>query len=137
MRKKKKLSVTKVQEAFNKAIVRRDSMCMVRNGDACSGGLQCSHFFPVGGNSGLRFYPYNAFAQCAGHHLAHHNRDPLFYSRWMQSHCPAELKWMESVRGIPVRYTQAVLAEIYEACNNDNLYEVRRIIRSLYVAESR
>ena len=130
--KKKKLSITKVQEAFNKAIVRRDSACMVKNDSPCSGQLQCSHFFPVGGNSGLRFYPYNAFTQCASHHITHHNRDPLFYAEWMQIHCPEELKWMESVRGLPVRYTQAVLMEIYQACMNDNLFEVQRIVRGLF-----
>ena len=130
---KKKISVSKVQEAFNKAIVRRDSRCMVKNDSPCSGQLQCSHFFPVGGNSGLRFYPYNAFTQCAGHHMSHHNRDPLFYSRWMQTHCPEELSWMESVRGIPVRYSQVVLGEILDACKSDDLDEVRKIVRGLFV----
>ena len=130
---KKKLSVSKVQEAFNKAIVRRDSRCMVRNDSPCSGQMQCSHFYPVGGNSGLRFYPYNAFTQCAGHHIAHHNRDPLFYSKGMQIHCPEELSWMESVRGIPVRYSQVVLGDILTACKADDLEEVRRIVRGLFL----
>lgn len=130
---KKKISVSKVQEMFNKAIVRRDSRCMVKNDSPCSGQFQCSHFYPVGGNSGLRFYPYNAFTQCAGHHMSHHNRDPLFYSKWMQIHCPEELAWMESVRGIPVRYSQVVLGEILAACKADDLEEVRRIVRGLFV----
>lgn len=129
---KKKLSVSKVQEAFNKAIVRRDMACMVKNENPCSGQLQCSHFYPVGGNSGLRFYPYNAFAQCAGHHMSHHNRDPLFYSKWMQIHCPDELAWMESVRGVPVRYSQYVLSCIYESCKEDDLETVREIVRELF-----
>lgn len=130
--KKKKLSISKVQEAFNKAIVRRDSACMVKNDNPCSGQLQCSHFYPVGGNSGLRFYPYNAFTQCAGHHFSHHNRDPFFYPKWMQEHCPEELKWMESVRGIPVRYSQYVLSCIYESCKEDDLETVREIVRELF-----
>lgn len=130
--KKKKLSISKVQEAFNKAIVRRDSACMVKNDNPCSGQLQCSHFYPVGGNSGLRFYPFNAFTQCAGHHFSHHNRDTLFYPKWMQEHCLEELKWMESVRGIPVRYTQAVLFDIYNACKTDNLMALVDIVRGLF-----
>ena len=127
-----KIRIGKVQEAFNKAIVRRDKMCVVMNEERCSGSLQCSHFFPVGGNSCLRFYPLNAFAQCAGHHLAHHNRDPLFYAKFMDLYFPDELHWMEINRGRVVRYTQAVLAEILEACNADNLDKVREIVRGLF-----
>ena len=136
-RRRTKLTAAKVQTEFNRAIVRRDMACMVRDGSPCSivdkdHPLQCSHFFPIGGNSGLRFYPYNAFAQCAGHHFSHHNRDPLFYSKWMQTHCPEELAWMESVRGLPVRYSQYVLSCIYESCKEDDLETVREIVRELF-----
>jgi len=129
---KKKIRISKVQEAFNKAIIRRDQRCMVANEFPCSGGLQCSHYYPVGGNSCLRFYPWNAYAQCAGHHLAHHNRDPLFYTQWMQLNHAKELYWMENVRGKSVRYTQIILQEIYENCVNDRLDTVAEIVRSLF-----
>ena len=129
---KKKIRISKVQEAFNKAIVRRDMRCMVANELPCSGQLQCSHYYPVGGNSCLRFYPGNAYAQCAGHHLAHHNRDPLFYTQWMQLNRARDLYWMESVRGKTVRYTQVILGEIYEACQKDDLEKVAEIVRGLF-----
>ncbi len=132
MRGRKHIRISKVQEAFNKAIVRRDRACMIKNDNPCSGQLQCSHYYPVGGNSGLRFFPYNAYAQCAGHHLAHHNRDPLFYTQWMQLNHPDELYWMESVRGRPVRYTQHILQYIYEACEADALDTVAKIVRGLF-----
>ena len=127
-----KLTVKKVQIEFNKAIIRRDSICMVRDGNPCSGQLQCSHFFNVGGSSGLRFYPYNAWCQCASHHITHHRRNQRFYDKWMDLHCPAEVEWMESVMGKPVRYTQAVLREILDACKKDDLETVRKIVRELF-----
>ena len=130
--KHKKIRISKVQEAFNKAIIRRDMGCMIKNETPCSGQLQCSHYYPVGGNSCLRFYPFNAYAQCAGHHLAHHNRDPLFYTQWMQLNHPKELYYMESVRGKCVRYTQLVLNEIYTKCQADDLDGVAEVVRGLF-----
>jgi len=130
--RKKGLTLSKVQTLFNRAIIERDRQCMVQNGDRCSGQLQCSHFYPVGGNSGLRFYPYNAFAQCAGHHLAHHNRDPKFYAEWMMKNHPEELEWMDSVRGKPVRYNKFVLTDIYAHLCADDLESVRVIVRGLF-----
>ena len=130
--KHKKIRISKVQEAFNKAIVRRDRGCVIADDTPCSGQLQCSHYFPVGGNSSLRFYPFNAYTQCASHHLAHHNRNPLFYTEWMQRNMMEELCWMESVRGKSVRYSQAVLGAIYTACMNDDLDVVRTIVRGLF-----
>lgn len=128
----KKLTAKKVQVEFNKAIVRRDLTCMVRDANPCSGQLQCSHFYPVGGNSGLRFYPYNAWCQCAGHHFSHHGRNQRFYNKWMEQHCSEELEWMESVMGKPVRYTQIVLRDIMDACKRDDLDSVRDIVRGLF-----
>lgn len=126
----KKLTTSQVQRAFNAAVLRRDKICRVRDDTPCGGGLQCSHFYPVGGNGGLRFYPENAYAQCAGHHFAHHNRNPAFYHEFMELR-PDELEWMQSVRGRPVRWTQETLRAIYDACRKDNLREVRRIVRKL------
>lgn len=129
---KKHIGLSKVQQAFNKAIVRRDGHCRIQDGaGCCAGGLQCSHFFPVGGNSGLRFYPYNAFCQCAGHHFTHHSRDPVFYYHWLKRTYPDELAWMTKVRGTPVRYSQSILYQIYESCSADDLDAVRSIIRGL------
>lgn len=121
-----------VQKAFNRAVVRRDKTCRVGDGSPCAGDLQCSHFFPVGGNSGLRFYPANAYAQCAAHHFSHHNRDPAFYHVWMAANAAGELEWMERVRGRSVRYTQAILREIMRACDADDLDAVAAIVRGLY-----
>ena len=137
MKKKRKIKTAAVQREFNAMITRIGKRCWVKDETPCSGPLQCSHFFPVGGNGGLRFYPFNAFAQCAGHHIAHHQRNPLFYTRWMQLNYPDELEWMESVRGRTVRYTQEVLENILFMCRENKVWELRDYIRSLYVAESR
>ena len=132
MKKKRKIKTTAVQAEFNAMIKRLGKRCWVKDDTPCSGQLQCSHYFPVGGNGGLRFYPFNAFPQCAGHHITWHQRNPLFYTRWMEINYPEELIWMESVRGIPVRYTQEVLADIMELCRNDKVWELRDYIRSLF-----
>ena len=109
----KKISITRLQTKFNKMIVERDSICQVRDGrNSCAGQLQASHFFPVGANSVLRFYPFNCFGQCAGHHLAHHNRDPLFYAEWIKAKYPEELEFMRVAKNKTIRYNQTVLAEI-------------------------
>ena len=71
---KNKISLPKVQEAFNSAIKRRDRRCMVRDYEPCCGQLECSHFFSVGSSPALRFYPPNAYTQCQKHHWKHHNK---------------------------------------------------------------
>ena len=134
-RRTAKLTAAKVQVEFNAMIRRRDGRCMVNYGscDAPEKDIQCSHFYSVKGNGGLRFYPYNAWGQCSRHHLIHHNTDSYMYAKWMEKHCPEELKWMESVRGKPVRYTQIVLREILDACKADDCERVRKIVRGLFV----
>lgn len=127
---KTKLTAKKVQIAFNKAICERDKQCTISTAD-CAGRLECSHFFPVGGNGGLRFYPGNAYAQCSGHHLTHHNRDPLMYAQWMQKNHKADLEWMESVRGKPVQYTQPVLRDIQNMCKDGLLTALTLYIEEL------
>ena len=130
--KKKKLKSFDVQKSFNSAIIRRDKVCRVIDGNSCcSGRLQCSHFFTVGGNGALRFYPFNAFAQCASHHLAHHHRNPLFYAQFMQHNYAEELEFMERVRGKPLHYSQEILFKIKDFCDNDNLLELRNYLREL------
>ena len=129
---KKQKTIQQVQKDFNRAIVRRDGFCRVQDHRTlCKGILQCSHFFPVGGNSCLRFYPYNAFAQCAGHHLTHHNRDPKFYTEWMLEFYSLELDWMDSVRGKNLRYNQEVLEKISNFCKKDKLQELAEYIKEI------
>ena len=70
--RKNKISLDKVQEAFNSAIKRRDMRCMIRDFEPCCGQLECSHYYTVGSSPSLRFYPPNAYAQCQKHHLKHH-----------------------------------------------------------------
>lgn len=132
-----KITLVRVQKEFNAMVCRLGKVCRVTDGSPCSGGLQCSHFFPVGGNGGLRYYPFNAFPQCAGHHFSHHQRNPLFYAEFMQDNYPEELEWMESVRRNPLRYTHEVLRTILSLCVHNKVWELRDYIRSLYVAESR
>lgn len=130
--KKKKIKLTDVQKEFNRMIVRRDKFCRVRdNIYHCKGNLQCSHFFTVGANSSLRFYPYNAFTQCAGHHLAHHHRDPLFYARYMQDNWASELEFMEPARKVVVHYSQENLAEIIKLCKQDEWFALGEYIKNL------
>lgn len=131
--KGEKLSATKVQNAVNAAIRRRDGACMVRDGrHECAGCLTASHFFSRGGNGALKYYPFNIFTQCLGHHGIHErnqeNQDPAFYARWLERHYPEELAWMESARFVVIRYTQALLAEIYEAAKSDRLDDLAEII---------
>lgn len=130
-KKKGHLSITKVQTAFNDAIRRRDNMCRVRDERPCAGGLQCSHFYPVGSNNTLRFYPHNAYGQCAGHHLSHHNRNPAFYFRWITEVYPTQVNYMESVRHKTIKYTQEVLKTIYEYCITDNLDDLEYYLKEL------
>lgn len=133
-RRTTKLTAAKVQVEFNAMIRRRDGRCMVNYGscDAPEKDLQCSHYYRVKSNGGLRFYPYNAWTQCSKHHMIHHEVDDDMYPEWMRIHCPEELEWMRSVRGRPVRYTQLVLREILEACKRDDAEAVRKIVRGLY-----
>lgn len=139
MRKKgtKKILITRLQSKFNKMIVERDLICQVRDGkNFCSGQLQASHFYPVGANNVLRFYPFNCFCQCASHHFAHHNRDPLFYSEWIKAKYPEELEFMSVAKNKSIRYNQVVLAEIDRIISSQkSAYlrseELARYIRSL------
>lgn len=134
--KKKKIKITDVQREFNRAIVRRDKMCKVRdNYSSCAGSLQCSHFYTVGGNSALRFFPCNAHTQCAGHHIRHHHHDPLFYARYMQAQHAEDLQLMERLRGKVCRYSQDVLERIFDFSKNDELKKLQNYIIELLEGE--
>jgi hypothetical protein len=122
-RKTKKLTPTKVQIEFNAAIRRRDCNCVMSHSEH-SGQLQASHFFTVGGNGALRFYPPNVHAQCAKHHHNEfHHDNPMPYARWMQEHVQ-EFSWMEDNRKREIKYNQQVLSEILAYCMSDNLIEL-------------
>ena len=131
-KKVKKLTVTKVQDAVNKAIRERDGQCINSDGSCC-GRLEASHFFGKGGNGGLRFYPLNIHGQCSKHHFDHHQRNPLCYVRWMQENCPEDLEWMESARRRVVKYSQPVLRDILDMARRGALDELTEYIRALII----
>lgn len=122
-KKVKKLTAAKVQVAVNAAIRRRDGECIVRDGKhECAGCLTASHFYSVGGNGCLRFYPLNIFTQCFGHHGIHErNQDPVFYHAWMIEHNSGALEFMERVRGSVIKYDQETLRIIKDYAEEDRL----------------
>jgi gamma-glutamylcyclotransferase (GGCT)/AIG2-like uncharacterized protein YtfP len=122
-KKTKKLSVVKVQVAVNAAIRRRDGRCVVTDDKhACAGVLTASHFYSVGGNGCLRFYPPNIHAQCFGHHGIHErNQDPVFYHAWMMYNYPSTLEFMNTSRGTVIKYDQDTLRHIKELSDTDQL----------------
>lgn len=128
--RRNKISLGKVQDAFNAAIRRRDSMCMVRDYEPCSGPLECSHFHTVGGNPALRFYPPNAYAQCRKHHWNHHNGNGGFYAEWIAARHPSDSQYMMSKRHGYIKYTDELKAEIIRLCDNDRLDDLKALIES-------
>ena len=133
-KKTKKITVTKVQDAVNAAIRRRDGHCVTAD-MTCCGNLEASHFYAKGGSSGLRFYPPNIHCQCSKHHFDWHNRDQLTYATWMQRNVE-QLDWMSRVRSRPVKYSQAVLKDIYDLAMNDELSRLTNYIRNLITGAS-
>lgn len=122
-RKTRKLTISKVQMEFNAAIRRRDGACVMCHSEH-AGPLQASHFFTVGGNGAMRFYPDNVHAQCAKHHHAEfHHDNPLPYARWMEANVQS-FSWMEDNRKREIKYNQQVLAEILAYCQADELVEL-------------
>ncbi len=126
--RKNKISLDKVQEAFNSAIKRRDMRCMVRDFEPCCGHLEASHFFTVGSSSALRFYPPNCYAQCQRHHFNHHNKEEPFYLNWISQNHFMEWQLMESLRHRYIKYTDKLKAEIIRLCNADKLDELKELI---------
>ena len=127
------IKTQKVQLAFNHAIVRRDNRCRIRDYEPCSGRLECSHFHTVGSTNALRFYPYNAFAQCSLHHHNHHTKkeDKDMYRNWLLENYPKEFAYMESVKNNYIKYTDEVKANIISFCNNDNLEGLADYLKEL------
>lgn len=128
--RKNKISLAKVQEAFNSAIKRRDMRCVIRDYEPCSGQLECSHYHTVGSSPSLRFYPPNAYAQCQKHHWNHHNKkesSEVYHKYLMHCHMYYLLK-MESMRNCYIKYTDELKAEIIRLCNADELDELTELI---------
>jgi len=131
--RKRKISLTKVQEAFNSAIKRRDGQCMIRDYEPCSGELECSHFYTVGSSPSLRFYPLNAWTQCQRHHWKHHNvwiigSEYISYQRWLEENCKQGLEKMERLQYRYIKYTDELKAKIIRLCNADKLDELKELI---------
>ncbi len=124
-----KISLDKVQTAFNSAIKRRDCRCMIKDYEPCYGVLECSHFFTCGGNPSLRFYPPNAYAQCTKHHWNHHNKTTSVYRNWMKENHLSDLLKMEQIRHRSLKYTDDLKAEIIRLCNEDELDELTVLIK--------
>lgn len=130
--RKHKISLSKVQEAFNAAIKRRDKKCMIRDYEPCCGQLECSHFYTVGSSPSLRFYPPNAYAQCQKHHWKHHNvwtcDDPYSYDSFLLCNHEQEVNQMGSMAYRYIKYTDDLKAEIIRLCNADKLDELKELI---------
>jgi len=129
-KKTKKLSRVEVQAAVNAAIRRRDGRCVVTDDKhACAGHLTASHFYSVGGNGCLRFYPPNIHTQCFGHHGIHErNQDPVFYHYHMIANHLEALEFMDGTRGSVVKYDQETLRHIKELADGDCLDTLREYI---------
>ena len=128
--RKNKISLDKVQEAFNSAIKRRDMRCMVRDFEPCCGHLEASHFYTVGSSPVLRFYPPNCHAQCQKHHWNHHNKKEsadVYRNYLIQYHCE-DLANMGILRSRYIKYTDELKAEIIRLCNADKLDELKELI---------
>lgn len=125
-----KISIDKVQEAFNSAIKRRDCHCMIKDFEPCYGQLECSHFFTTGGNPALRFYPPNAYAQCSKHHWKHHNdkKCSCWYENWIKENHLEDYDKMVLMRHKTIKYTDELKAEIIRLCNADKLDELKELI---------
>ena len=128
--RKHKISLDKVQEAFNAAIKRRDKKCMIDDFDPCCGQLECSHFYGVSESPALRFYPPNAYAQCHLHHWRHHHGKgrKYWYDNWM-----TQWHFKDKCRNLvlkfkSIKYTDELKLEIIRLCNADKLDELKELI---------
>ena len=131
--RKHKISLDKVQEAFNSAIKRRDCRCMIKDYEPCYGQLECSHYFTTGANPSLRFYPLNAYTQCSKHHWKHHNvwvvgENFVSYQDWMKENHKNDLDKMETMRHRFIKYDDDLKAEIISLCKADKLEELTELI---------
>lgn len=130
--RKNKISLDKVQKAFNSAIKRRDMRCMIKDYEPCSGQLEASHFYTVGSTPSLRFYPPNCYAQCQRHHWKHHNawksEDDWSYLQWIMNNHFFQTEYMTVIKNRYIKYTDELKAEIIRLCNADKLDELKELI---------
>lgn len=128
--RKHKISIDKVQEAFNAAIKRRDCRCVIRDFEPCEGHLECSHYYTVGSSPAIRFHPMNAWTQCQAHHWRHHHamESRHTYFKWMTENRPEDLARLDGMRHRFIRYTDALKTEIIRLCNDDRLDELQKLI---------
>ena len=127
--RKHKISLDKVQSAFNSAIKRRDCRCMIKDYEPCYGVLEASHYLTVGGNPALRFFPPNCYTQCSKHHFNYHNKDDSAYVHFMNSNHLSDLQYMAVARHRFIKYTDDLKAEIIRLCNEDKLDELTELIK--------
>lgn len=125
-----KISLDKVQTAFNDAIKRRDCRCMIYDYEPCYGQLECSHFFTVGSSPTLRFYPKNAYAQCQKHHWKHHNdkKCSCWYENWMKENHLEDYDKMILMRHKIIKYGDELKLNIIKLCNENRLDELSALI---------
>lgn len=117
--------INTLQQEFNAAIIRRDKICRVRdNAHCCCGALQCSHFHAVGGSSSLRFYPFNAFAQCARHHELHHCGAREFYKEFLAANYPKEFEFMNAVKTKPLKLCNEDIDLLTTLCRKNSLADI-------------
>ena len=98
---------------------------MVRDFSPCFGSLECSHYFGVGAYPSLRFYPKNAYAQCACHHRLHHN-GKKFYTEWIKE--KPDYERLCRLKNRYIKYTEELKAEIIMLCNSGRLEELEKLI---------
>jgi hypothetical protein len=125
--RKHKIPISKVQDAFNSAIKRRDGRCLIKDYEPCCGTLECSHFFTVGASPSLRFYPLNAYTQCSRHHFKHHQGGSLYADFMMDFH-QSDLDKMLGMKHKIIKYTDELKSKIIKFCNEDNLAELKTLI---------
>lgn len=130
--RKHKIPLDKVQKAFNDAIKRRDCRCMVRDYEPCGGALEASHFFNVGSNPALRFFPPNCYTQCSKHHWKHHNVTERTYVEYMECEHQEDLTFMQYARCRYIHYTDELKSEIIKLCNEDKLEELTELIKGQF-----
>ena len=106
----------KADKLFSLYIRERDGRCITCGSTE---NLQCSHYYGKKARAAVRYNPFNAHAQCAKCHQAHHMSDPMRYADWMRVEYSGEAldKLELDSRAISKRdrvyYTQII--EYYEA----------------------
>ncbi len=121
---------TSVQQAVNKAIIRRDTRC-VTCGTRMN--LSASHYYAVGSSPSVRFYSKNIHTQCLECHRAY-ERDETTYDDYLEEKFSTDtlfkLSWMAHR---VCKLADFDLKEIKKLANgydgsNDNLEKIDKIV---------